>query len=965
MIHLKSMHMIYPQSIKSSMPAYLVYSVGGKANKFEIQYVFHDEHCLHLRKYKEAIRNYVFNEELQRAKPYKKKLIPNVYDKYRVLEMFGEKDLVLSMEHGVELERPSKRKLNLRRQRKLAQHHLYRSVLCEYKSIQLQIHSNNSDLMMNECIVSIDNHRMDRAFEDAMDYRILKYIDYELYGFCLWTFIISELEMKDRFSLWIILRLIISKLSTSSTIKLFHKTRTSLVRFDRIHLKHLCLTAIEKSTFPAQTALYLSGEFSAELSELIPLFTSIAHNLLSKIESDHLLTVMIEIPSDIDLLNNLSIVSMAIKYELVHFLDFARFKPIFETMWREFELLDPSKRFHKTSASFYEYWQLLYFRPSCFYYSPLGLFIISVLFYMIYLVIFTLHLTSFGYIWHPVSVTECVLWLFNLGYIFYEITEIIFKKCAYLKDIWNYWDLLLSAAWISIALLRFVIAPLVLQNEYIVYDEDGIIDERATRDTTVCQIYIALYCFECIVIWTRFIWTLQRTSSLGPLIQMILAMVDDTARFVALLSIIMIGFLFAVLYAIGGDICTENGADQDLSHVLSVALFIFQSLLGQQEWQLITSNEDTIGSGRSRILEGLIILFSIFGGILLLNLLIALMASTYERVRELGTKKVNFNRIAHTHSVIKQNALMPPPFNILVAAVTVLWLLLDLMIPCVTCGCYTLTMLTGIKYSLRQNLSNMQSIQQHQHNLHCKSNKLLDISYESIQKHKANKHMCCVRSIKSSTKRRTFCRYCRQDMQHEIGSIQTYFDLFRHYRILDEDDKRLMKHLLKHKLLCPICFRPYSGDDDRYYKWQVMLEIISYYIFCVALWFPLLIVLSVPSLFSWCNKKVLNEGEVIYWNHKVEAICNDLTSIFDREQQQNQKETRDVIQNTMSCDTPQRTPAFMTQTDGVESLFKLKRRYSQRKNEKHTQEEANGNSNDNEDTDTDVSVVADAILKNG
>eukprot|EP01083_Nonionella_stella_P286724 975826_1 len=254
----------------------LVYSVGGKANKFEIQYVFHDEHCLHLRKYKEAIRNYVFNEELQRAKPYKKKLIPNVYDKYRVLEMFGEKDLVLSMEHGVELERPSKRKLNLRRQRKLAQHHLYRSVLCEYKSIQLQIHSNNSDLMMNECIVSIDNHRMDRAFEDAMDYRILKYIDYELYGFCLWTFIISELEMKDRFSLWIILRLIISKLSTSSTIKLFHKTRTSLVRFDRIHLKHLCLTAIEKSTFPAQTALYLSGEFSAELSELIPLFTSIA-----------------------------------------------------------------------------------------------------------------------------------------------------------------------------------------------------------------------------------------------------------------------------------------------------------------------------------------------------------------------------------------------------------------------------------------------------------------------------------------------------------------------------------------------------------------------------------------------------------------------------------------------------------------------------------------------------------------
>ena len=82
--------------------------------------------------------------------------------------------------------------------------------------------------------------------------------------------------------------------------------------------------------------------------------------------------------------------------------------------------------------------QLLAARPTCFYYSPLKLFIISVVFYTIYLFTFAYHLSCFIYLWSDITMTEYILWVFNLGYILYEITEIIFKISLYFKDLWNY-----------------------------------------------------------------------------------------------------------------------------------------------------------------------------------------------------------------------------------------------------------------------------------------------------------------------------------------------------------------------------------------------------------------------------------------------------------------------------------------------------------------------------------------------
>ena len=598
---------------------YPVHRVGGTANKFQFEYAFHDDQCLNLRKYKEAIRGYVFESELSRSRP--KRASPLIRGETRILELFRERDLVLAVDDSLELPRPSMAGSNrnesgssvlsesmvkLRRRRKLAMHHLFRESIDEYREIDSRFNDDEQrhDKLAEFAVMTKENNLIDEEFESE-NHRILKYVDFEVHGVSLWSFCMAELEMKDRASLWTVCSLIMSKMSTASAIRLLHRSKAHLMRFDVARLKTLCLSVIETATFPPHTALYLSAFLEdlsrenasrrEEMDEFVALLSGICQDLLGQIESDHLLAIMIETPSDI--LGGLSIIEIAIDYEMVDFLDWSRFKAVFETMWSEFEYLDPSRPFQRRRAALWQHLELLCDRPSCFYFCPLGQFMISVLFYLLYLVTFSRHLTSWRYLWHRMSCWEWTLWIFNGGHILYEITEIAFKKWAYFGDLWNYWDLSIAANWTAIAALRFVYCH--FDDGYTVKEEGtDVVDERATRDTALCQIYIALYSAQCIAIWTRFISTLQRTASLGPLIQMILEMLSDTVRFAVLLAAVMVGFAFAVHYVVGGDISEHSGADQDLSSMLGVGLFMFQALLGQHEWDLIRPHPEGVGEGR-------------------------------------------------------------------------------------------------------------------------------------------------------------------------------------------------------------------------------------------------------------------------------------------------------------------------------------------------------------------------------
>merc|ERR1712032_1342974 len=111
---------------------------------------------------------------------------------------------------------------------------------------------------------------------------------------------------------------------------------------------------------------------------------------------------------------------------------------------------------------------------------------------------------------------------------------------------------------------------------------------------------------------------------------------------------VLAGFLFAMWFIIGEDkntmmgtdsttnterdLCLPPGAEPTMtlqSTPQSIMMYMFQVLLGQHDWAETNSNE-CLSDVRSRLAGTFIIIFSFMGSVLMLNLLIAMMASTYE-----------------------------------------------------------------------------------------------------------------------------------------------------------------------------------------------------------------------------------------------------------------------------------------------------------------------------------------------
>ena len=155
------------------------------------------------------------------------------------------------------------------------------------------------------------------------------------------------------------------------------------------------------------------------------------------------------------------------------------------------------------------------------------------------------------------------------------------------------------------------------------------------------------------------------------------------------MSLFFIGFVLALYYVVAGDLDRDyvllSGIEeaQPLNSIRGCGVFLFQVLLGQHEWDAVeerfdyayidadtggairqcnrTSYDDTIdpthndttydcysvefSRDRSTVATGIIILFSIIGTIMLLNLLIAVMTASYQRIHKEAFLVLNHSRI--------------------------------------------------------------------------------------------------------------------------------------------------------------------------------------------------------------------------------------------------------------------------------------------------------------------------------
>eukprot|EP01084_Bolivina_argentea_P244248 409225_1 len=221
------------------------------------------------------------------------------------------------------------------------------------------------------------------------------------------------------------------------------------------------------------------------------------------------------------------------------------------------------------------------------------------------------------------------------------------------------------------------------------------------------------------------------------------------------------------------------------------------------------------------------------------------MASTYEQIREGTAKQVNFSRAEQTFSLSHRDAIIPPPLNVLVFAFSVVWFLIELLVWLLSCGHYILNIEklvpvrvdydAGFDQFTNKNASN-------ESQLHCCG---------VLQRSQSNNKLT---SNHAETAR--YCQYCRCYMSVN-GNISHYFKLFVNYR-LDEADVKFMKSLMQNAGICPQCYRPYriyevtqTGiKSNRLYRWQVVLELLSFYVFMLVIYVPLTILIALPALFG-------------------------------------------------------------------------------------------------------------------
>ncbi|ETO31843.1 transient receptor potential-gamma protein [Reticulomyxa filosa] len=830
--------------------------------------------------------------------------------------------------------------------------------------------------------------------------KLLYDLDVYTYGKPLWYFCVHQLSVKDRESVWDCLIYLANQLPTAIAVRLLEENRELLSKLQIKSLDELCQAIIETSEFPEATSLYLAAFMKEradhdlsrkeQFTAISEKYIAISTGLLSEIENDHLLAILVEIPCDID---KMSMLDIAIRFHLDSFLDFHRLSPLMLQMWNKYEYLDPKENFLQIERSNFQTLHTLITSPNRFYFSAIGRYFTQFFLYFFY-VLFISWITYLRiYPFEKLTLQEEILWLANVGFILFQLVQLVIEGRHYFANLFNYCDLAIMCVWIALFIMRFLIPSRFqftanttngeLSHHYSVLKLEKKINSNYT--TT----YMLFWSLQCILVWTRLLGFFRRNTSTGVFFKMAMKMMTDIFSFLILLILFTAGFVLALYYIVSSDlrishpdICTYDAQFRyELYSLAQSVLYIFQTLLGEQDWTTINEryNLDTgvicFSWYRSRLAQCVVALYSVVGTIILLNLLLALMASTYYAMKERARVESNFSRFQDTIDTARRHGLMSPPFNIVVIVVMAVVSILDNSIRVLTRGKYVLNanFWFPIRYSLNRdlivtknsswrrsrknkripsrlntNVDNTGSVEVEMKTLTAvKSDEPIlstdqfagadeaadvwqnanntesgnfDYSTFFLNKKKKNENEASVRTpissqnsdiqeansglflslkgrkcVENPFEKPDHCRYCRHYIGDKKGNINDYFELFQEYQIVDDADKDLMKKLLYRRTICPICFRPFT-EGSKYHRWQVMLEVLSFYVFLLFIWIPLIIFLFIPALLDrfWAHVKVLQKPQ----SETTNALIN-----ADIDLEQIDFEYKEIVRSKLSTTT--------------------------------------------------------------
>jgi hypothetical protein len=208
---------------------------------------------------------------------------------------------------------------------------------------------------------------------------------------------------------------------------------------------------------------------------------------------------------------------------------------------------------------------------------------------------------------------EVAHFLISIGFFLYEIQEVKtayvvggISKVSYWGSFWNQLDWLITAVFFSHIALK--ITSVNLANEGRPDDSEFYFDASHF-----------VLAFNSIILWVRMLDYLSFSATLGPAVRVLGLMVRDLVTFSILFSFILFGF---------GSAFHEWFGDQAAFATLEESILtLFEFSLGEFRYQEMRDSDYPFFGPL------ILTVFLFTGTIMLLNLLIAILSSTYERIQ--------------------------------------------------------------------------------------------------------------------------------------------------------------------------------------------------------------------------------------------------------------------------------------------------------------------------------------------
>eukprot|EP01084_Bolivina_argentea_P293902 505593_1 len=141
----------------------------------------------------------------------------------------------------------------------------------------------------------------------------------------------------------------------------------------------------------------------------------------------------------------------------------------------------------------------------------------------------------------------------------------------------------------------------------------------------------------------------------------------DVVRFFSIMGILFFAFTMCLMF-IMGDVYPE------FHNPITAGITLFRALLGDLDFEA-TIKEDDETTNEALIYWGffLMLLYLVIGSLVLLNLLVAIMAKTFDTIEETTRQSITFAKFKLAMNKDRTASFMPPPYNVIAFALIVLF----------------------------------------------------------------------------------------------------------------------------------------------------------------------------------------------------------------------------------------------------------------------------------------------------